>query len=245
MLTLIFGSAAHAMDAFEYQVYDNEINKPASYSLETHVNTNIKGTAEPDYLGKLDEDHLTHLTLEFARGMTANWEMGAYLQTAMGKDGIYRYAGAKLRSKFVRPRTEGNPFQYGVNFEISNVPSEFELDRWGGEIRPIFGYTIDRFTFLINPIIGLNLTPLKSLTPAFSPAVKGLFDTKEGYGIGLEYYGDFGEIDRVPVLRNGPHYIFVVLDLLNGPIELDLGLGAGLVSSANPCVAKAIFGFGF
>jgi len=237
--------SAFAMDAFEYQVYDGEINKMGAYTLETHLNSNIKGKSTPDFDGKLDENHLNHLTFEFARGMSSFWELGSYLQSALSEDGIYRYAGAKLRSKFVLPRKESDPLQLGINFEVSNVPHAFEQDRWGSEIRPILGYTIHRFKLLLNPIIDVNLTSGKSATPDFSPAFKALFDTKCGFGIGAEYYSDFGEVNRLLSRKQAEQYLFAAYDLLNSIYELNVAVGAGLSSASNPIVAKGIFGFTF
>lgn len=237
--------AALALDAFEYQAYDSEINKVGEFSLETHLNSNLVGKTTPDYAGKIDENHLSHLTFEFARGMTSFWELGTYLQTALAEDGIYRYAGVKLRSKFVVPRHEGDRLQLGVNFEISNVPAGFEQDQWGSEIRPIIGYTVARWTVLFNPIIDVDLTSGKSAAPDLSPALKVAFDTKLDFALALEYYSDLGEVNSMPSVDHAEQYVFAAYDLLGGPYELNLALGAGLNGTSNSTVAKGIFGFTF
>ena len=234
---------AQALDAFEYQVYDAEINKPGNSSLETHINT--AGAVVPPSDGSeiIPSNHLTHLTFEYARGLTSYCELGAYLQTALSPDGNYRYAGAKLRSKFALPREENRSLQLGLNFEISNVPPAFEKDRWGSELRPIVGYTFDRVTVTFNPIIGVSLTSGASATPDFSPAAKVLFDTRSGYGLGIEYYSGLGEINKLQSFPVAEQYIFAALDLLNGPFELNVAAGPGLNSGSNQWIAKIIFGF--
>ena len=245
LFLLILGRPALAMDAFEYQVYDGEINKVSEYSLETHLNSNLRGKLVADYPGQLNENHLTHLTFEFARGMTSYWELGGYLQSALAEDGTGHYAGAKIRSKFVRPTSENDPLQIGINFEISNVPLEFEQDRWGSEIRPIIGYTIARWTFLFNPIIDIDITPGKDATPDFAPALKTVFDTRMGFGLGLEYYSELGDIDKATGFDRADQYLFAAYDLLHANFELNLGLGFGLTDLSNPLVAKGILGFTF
>ena len=242
---LVFGPTARALDAFEYQVYDAGINKIGEYSIETHFNSNLNGKTDPEYPGKLNENHLNHLKFEFARGMTSNWELGAYLQTALGEDGVARYAGAKLRSKFVRPRAANDSLQLGVNFEIADVPPEFERDRWGAEARPIVGYSLDRWTLTFNPILDVDLTEGSDATPSFLPALKLVFDTRAGFGAGLEYYGDFGGVFDLARFDQAEQYAFAAFDLLDGPIELNVALGSGLTSNSNPCVVKTIVGFGF
>ena len=236
-------SFTQAMDAFEFQVYDAEINKPGNSSLETHINTAGAVVPPSDGSEKLPTNHLTHFTFEYAHGLTRYWELGAYLQTALSPDGTFRYAGTKLRSKFVLPREEDRSLQLGLNFEISNVPPAFETDRWGSELRPIIGYTIDRVTVTFNPIIGISLTSGTSATPEFSPAAKVLFDTQSGYGLGAEYYTGFGELNKLEPFPVAEQYIFAAFDLLNGPLELNVAAGPGLNSSSSQWVAKVIFGF--
>ena len=242
---LLFSKPAHALDAFEYQVYDGEINKIGEYSLETHLNSNISGKAEGEYPEQLSPNHMTHLTFEFARGMNKYWELGAYLQSALEEGGDYRFAGAKLRSKFIVPHAEGDPLQLAVNIEISSVPKEFEEDRFGSEIRPIVGYTLGRWLILFNPIVDIDLTKGASATPDFQPALKTVFDTNKGFGLGVEYYLDSGAIDKMTGLSSAEQYLFAAYDLLHGPFELNIGVGAGLSEAANSTVAKAIFGFVF
>lgn len=233
------------MDAFEYQVYDGELNKPGQLSLETHLNSILVGKREADYEEKIPDNHLTHLTFEFARGMNEFWELGAYLQSALSPDGVYHYAGVKLRSKFARRGTEKNPLQYGINFELSNIPPQFEPERWGSEVRPIVGYTWRRLTVLLNPILDINLTRGRSATPDFTPATKVMIDTRSGYALGVEYYGDAGEVGKMPGFGRTEQYLFAAFDCLGGPVELNLGVGTGLTSESNSTLVKGIFGFAF
>src|SRR6478735_8697072 len=91
---------ALAVDPFEIQVYDGTADAPGEYSAELHANRVFSGltTATPP---ELPANHQTHLTLEPAMGVLPWFEPGAYLQTAILADGTFRYAGVKLRSKFV------------------------------------------------------------------------------------------------------------------------------------------------
>jgi hypothetical protein len=83
---------ANALDAFEIQVYDDKINNVGTYTLENHVNYVISGLTIPDYPGQIPANHLAHWTLEFTRGMTPFWELGAYFQTAYSLDPKIYYA---------------------------------------------------------------------------------------------------------------------------------------------------------
>jgi hydrophobe/amphiphile efflux-1 (HAE1) family protein len=247
--TLMLSSPAYAMDAFEIQVYSSEINSPGKLSLETHLNTVLSGLTSAESPGMLPNNHMTHLTFEFAAGMNSYLELGAYLQTAYAEDGIFRYAGAKLRSKLVVPREQSGPWLLGCNFEVSNIPPEFEASRWGSEIRPIIGLNKDVWTFVVNPILGIDLSSGKSATPDLSPAAKVMANaghfSGHGFALGAEYYLASGSIHEMKSLPEAEQYLFATFDLVDGPIELDIGLGRGLNSSSNPSIGKMIAGFDF
>jgi hypothetical protein len=232
---------ALAIDAFEIQVYNGSINSIGEYSLETHLNHVFSAKKTPDFEEQTPYAHLTHLTFEFARGMTPFWEAGAYLQTAITQSPNLEWAGVKLRSKLVVPDVEKTHFHLGVNTEISNIPSHYEDARWGFELRPIIGYTWEWVTVLFNPIFDVAFSG-DSQVPAFEPALKTMVDTHQGFGLGFEYYADFGELNTVGGLDSQEHYLFGAFDLIGKSLELNVGIGAGLTSSSNGLVAKAIVG---
>ena len=235
---------AKAMDAFEIQVYDAEINRPEKLTLETHLN-NVISSGDPEYQGQISSQHLTHLTFEVGLGLKPWWELGAYLQTAIAANNQVKYAGVKLRSKFVVPRADAGNWHLGCNFEFSNVPHDFEQNPYAVEVRPILGYQEGRIIFLVNPILGSDLSQNSDATPAFAPSSKIAFDTRQGFNLGFEYYSDLGSLAKIDSLKNAIQYLFAAFDLTNGPIELNIGIGQGLTSNSNPYVAKAILGFEF
>ncbi|HEY8077390.1 MAG TPA: hypothetical protein VIF62_24860, partial [Labilithrix sp.] len=110
------------MDAYEIQVYDGTADAPGEVGAELHANRDTRARE-------------THLTLEPSYGVTKNWELGCYVQTAFLEDGSYAWSGGKLRSKHVWQI--GDEVRVGANFEVSLVPKRVEPDGWGGELRPI------------------------------------------------------------------------------------------------------------
>jgi hypothetical protein len=233
------------MDAFEIQVYDSGVNVIGSKSLEIHTNNVAEGKKAPEYPEQIPAHHLSHLTFEFAYGMTNYWELGAYLQSVLTPDSQYKFAGAKLRSKFVIPKEVSGAFQFGLNFEISDVPKPYEPVRYGAEARPILGYNTERWIFLVNPIFEFNLSDDVESSPGFAPAAKVVFDTNRGYGIGMEYYADMGSAQQMTGISEAEQYLYVVYDMLKGPMELNIGVGQGLNSESNKTQLKCIVGFEF
>jgi len=235
---------ARAIDPFEIQVYDGTANHPGSPGLELHLNTIPSGNrrAEPP---ELPQHHQSHLTFEPSLGVTRFWELGGYLQTALLGDGSLRYAGVKLRSKFVLPSEPRDHLRLGVNFELSLLPQAFERGRWGSEVRPIVAWEDERVILACNPIFDTALAGEDFRAgPSFEPAAMAKLKIQPSVALGLEYYGSIGPLAEPARLEEQRHYLFEVFDLLGVEhFELNAGVGEGLTSGSNAFVIKAITGY--
>jgi hypothetical protein len=231
---------ALALDAFEIQVYDGTANASGVPGLELHVNDVVRGstTAPPS---ELAPNHQGHFTLEPSYGVTPFWELGCYLQVALRPEGVFDFAGIKLRSKLVTPPSWSTTLRLGVNVEVSDVPRRYEAERWGLEIRPIVARDVGRISVAVNPIVSV---PLTGGPPTFEPAADALLVFPALASLGLEYYADFGDVTGWPRAREQRHYLFEVANLLRvRRFELNVGVGEGLTSASNPFVAKLIIGY--
>src|SRR5262249_47892995 len=157
-------------------------------------------------LFELPSHHQSHFTLEPSLGITAWWEIGAYFQTALRGDGVFAYAGSKLRTKFVTPPGWHPNLRLGVNIELSRVPQAFEPDPWGTELRPIVAWENERWLFAFNPIVGTSLSgPGSSEGPAFEPALMAKVKVMDVCAIGIEYFADMGPIAHPAGWSNQEH----------------------------------------
>jgi hypothetical protein len=240
--------SARAGDPFEIQVYDGTANPPGVPGVELHLNDWATGhrDAEPPLLplhGQL------HATLEPSFGVLEFWELGAYLQSALRDDGVYEWAGAKLRSKLVLPPSvlgRDAHWRLGVNLEVSLLPDRYDPDRWGSEVRPIVAWASADWLFAFNPILDQSLAGSgASDGPSFQPAFK-IARTVGPVALGVEYYSTIGPFTALPPLRDEEHYIYEVVDVLElDHVELNVGLGEGLTPASAGIVAKAILGYSF
>jgi hypothetical protein len=235
---------ARAIDPFEIQVYDGTANSPGSPGLELHVNRVFSGltTAPPP---ELPQNGQTHFTLEPSLGITPFWELGGYFQMAIRADGTFDYAGVKLRSKFVTPKDWQPHLRLGLNLEVSLLPTAYDRDQWGAEIRPIVAWENERWLFVVNPIVDLSLAgPDYGAGPTFEPAAMAKVKIAETVEVGLEYYGDFGPIASPLPPRQEIHYLFEAADLISvRSFELNVGIGEGLTPASNAFVGKLIVGY--
>lgn len=230
LLAALASRAAYAQDPFEIQVYDVETARAGDPGLEVHVNQHVL-EGEPDE---------THVTFEPHYGLTAWAEIGGYFQTALTTTGDFAYAGVKLRLKVRRPcRSWHDRIGFAINAEVSAVPSRFEPNVWGSEIRPIADLLAGRWYAAVNPILAIDLRGDLAGHPQLEPAAKLAFRPREGLALGGEAYGAFGPLDHL----GSEHVLsaYAVVDLAGSWWDLDAGAGYAWDTNDH-AVVKLIFG---
>jgi hypothetical protein len=220
LAALLVARAAYAQDEFEIQVYDSETAHAGESGLELHANHHLIHAA-PDQ---------SHLTLEPHYGATEWLELGAYLQGSLDTTGDAAFAGAKLRAKLRAPARYWNDrIGLAINFEVSGVPSRFEPNVWGSEIRPIADIHAGWLYASVNPIVGIDLAGTDAGHPRLEPAAKlGVVAGRAMFGV--EGYAS-SDVQRV----------FGTVDIRGKSWDLDFGIGANWGSPDHPIV-KLIVG---
>lgn len=251
-MALLTAPPAAAMDAFEIQVYQDDVGDPGQFGLELHSNYTVSGRKAADWPGESPPHRGLRFTLEPAVGVTDFFEIGAYLQLLHSLDRGFDFAGAKLRGKFVAPKRWDLPVMLGINVELGRVPRFVEQDGWANEFRPIVGWRGGRWLLVANPIFGWALTGPNAFVPDFEPCGKVAFDTRKGFEVGLEYYAGLGELTRGTVpLSQQAHMLYATFDLAAAPglssdWELNLAVGHGLTGGSDASwQVKSIVGRGF
>jgi hypothetical protein len=238
--------AAWALDPFEIQVYEGDINLPGRPGLEVHANFIPAGHSAPVPPARVASDNLLRLTLEPSLGLLEWWEFGAYLQFALepgAPEG--HFGGFKLRSKWIVPRRLTGDFIVGLNIEVGRGAAVFGSADWDTEFRPIIAWTRGRLMIAANPMVGWAFSgPDKGWEPDLEPAVKVRGDTGLGVGIGLEYYAGVGRLSSLATDQQ-EHVLYAIADLLDATFDANLGIGRGLSETSSDWTIKAIVGIGF
>ncbi len=248
--------AAQAVDRFEIQVYEDDVNRPGQFGLELHTNYTIDGRTTPEYAGQVPPNHVGRLTLEPALGLTDWLELGGYVQSYLAPEVGAQYGGFKLRAKMVVPESAHLPLMLGLNVEIGRVPHRVEEHGWANEFRPIIGWKNDWVLAVVNPIFGYALTGSERFKPDFEPAGKLAVNTQLGFALGAEYYAGLGRFDQdLAPVSSQEHLLFGVFDLTppagsepspSGDWELNVGVGRALTEATGPqWIVKSIFGRAF
>lgn len=243
---MVAAPPAGAVDPFEIQVYEGDINDPAQAGVEVHTNLTADGRSEPAFSGEVVPHGLLRITLEPSFGILTWWELGAYLQTAVQTgESEGRFAGFKLRTKFIVPRQRTGDFILGLNIEVGRGVAALGSAEWGTEVRPIVTFTRGRWLLAANPIFGWALTGDRHLVPELEPAFKLRANAGRYVGLGLEYYAGFGVLSAVPAVDQQEHVLYLIGDLLEGPVDLNVGVGRGLTSATDDWTIKTIVGYAF
>ncbi|HUI99045.1 MAG TPA: hypothetical protein VLY46_02365 [Usitatibacter sp.] len=235
---------AHAALPDEIQVYTSDINKQGEFGLELHVNTTPSGRSTPDFPGEIPPAHGWRLTPEFSYGMTPSLEAGLYLPLVFGADNRNRFAGPKIRVKWLALRVdeEGNGAFAGVNFEHAWVSDVLEQATRAMEVRPIVGWRDPDWLVAVNPILEFAFAgPDKGARPDFNPSIKIARRIAEGISVGPEYYMELGKVGRALPYEEQSHSLYIAVDVDRAPWVFNFGIGRGLTNATDRWTVKAIF----
>jgi hypothetical protein len=242
-LAAVPAGGAWAVDPFEIQVYEGDINRPWQPGLELHSNFVASGRGASEFPGEAVPNHTWHNTLEPSLGVLEWWELGAYLQLATAPSrSEAHFGGWKLRTKFVVPQRLTGAFTFGLNVEVGRGVAVLGSKQVDSELRPILAYARGRWFVAVNPILGWTLSGPASAAPELEPCAKLRLDTGRHVGLGVEYYAGLGRVDDLQPLARQEHFVYLVGDLLDGPIELNLGVGHGLTEASDAWTIKVIVG---
>lgn len=230
LLVCLLASVAHAQDAFEIQVYDIDTAQEGEVGVELHMNHHLIDNAANE----------THTTFEPHYGIRDWLELGGYLQASEARGDRPEFAGVKLRLKARVPHRYWNErIGLAINGELSIVPSQFEPNVYGSEIRPVAELREGHWFAAINPIIATDLGGSLAGHPQLEPCAKLSYLVNGSTFVGIEGYGAFGPIDNLgsEKVERG----FVVVDYKQRAFDIEVGVGITHGSADHP-IGKLIFG---
>jgi len=233
---IAWAGVAHAQTD-EIQVYDAEIAEPGVLNLELHNNYTFDGLKTPRFPGGLVPDHTLNGVPEWAYGVTDWFEQGLYLPLYSDSSNLGgTLNGFKVRELFVVPHAAEQTFFYGINFEFSYNAKYWDPNMYSSEIRPIFGWHLGKFDFIINPIFDNSWKGFNNLD--FVPSVRLAYNLSQTWAVAVEQYSDFGVIKHFLAADQQSQQLFGVVDYKGEPFDVEAGLGFGLTGASDRLVAK-------
>lgn len=225
----------------EIQVYDDAINTPGQWGLDTHVNYVASGIKTPEWPGDAPSNHSFRVTPEFSYGLTSEWELGAYLPFLRTGDGMGYLEGGKVRAKYLAP-SEGQAFYWGINQELGWVSLRSAEQHWNMEIRPILGYRTGHWNLTVNPIVELGLSGPGGPVADFSPAARASYALNPTLSLGVEHYAELGQIPNLEPYGQQSQVTYLVMDAEAGGLAINFGVGRGWTGASDRWTIKSIIG---
>ena len=228
----------------EIQVYMDDMSSPGQFGLDIHNNYVTSGGNQPAYPGALPTLHQYRLTPEFYYGLTDDLELGFYVLTAHAADNISYVEGEKARIKYIAPHNANSGAFWGVNLEVGRTSLLASPTPWNAEIKGIWGYRFQQWTFAVNPNLDW------SLSSGGGPVTMQL-DGKVAYNltektqIGIETYNELGPVSSLQALNQNSKTVYLALDHDFGSVDINAGIGRGLNSEGDRWVLKLIVGTHF
>ena len=135
-------------------------------------------------------------------------------------------------------------WELGLNYEVGFLPSRFDADRYGAEIRPIVGFEAQYVKLAVNPNVEVGFAGQGLRDgPDFTPAGALYGRIPDVLELGVEYYASTGPMKHVPRWSAQEHYLFAAANLLAlEGWELNAGAGFGLTENSDAFIAKVIVG---
>lgn len=239
MILCSIGSHAWAVSE-EIQVYMDEINVPKEFGLDIHTNYVISGRRIPEYLGAQAPGHVFRITPEFSYGLSPNWELGGYVLVSHATRENSSVDGEKIRLKFLATKAADQSYFWGANLEVGRVAYRLDQNPWNAELKGMFGYRGDRWTFATNPNIGWKISGPVASPSSFHLDSKIAYKTDHDVEVGLESYNEFGPLRHMGHFNQQSQTVFAVVDVNVHGWDLNLGIGRGLNSASDRWLVKAI-----
>jgi hypothetical protein len=237
LLLLAFWPVSASAQTDEIQVYDAQIAEPGVFNLMVHNNFAPQGLKTPRFPGGLVPNQTLNGVPEWAYGVTDWFEQGLYLPLYSVADGEGPVLnGFKVRELFVVPHAADRTFFYGINFEFSYNAEHWDPYRSTSEIRPILGWHLGQFDFIINPILDNTWTGVANLD--FAPSVRLAYNVSKTWAVAAELYSDYGPVKHLVSVDQQSQQLFATVDYKADDFNIEAGVGFGLTPSSDRWVVK-------
>jgi hypothetical protein len=241
VLCSAFVSQALRAQTDEIQVYTGDVEEPRKFNLTVHANYTPRGETTASFPGGVVPQGSINGAFEWAYGVSDWFEAGTYLPvyTVTRSDKLL-LDGAKVRALFAVPHAGQHRFFYGVNFELSRNSRVWDTSRYAGEIRPIIGARSGPWDFIVNPILDTSFNGFNRLD--FQPSARIAHNHGAEWAEAVEYYGDFGELRS---FGEQDRRLFAVADHAGKFLDVEAGIGFGLIKTSNKVILKTILSHTF
>jgi hypothetical protein len=239
VLLLVSAGAARAADE-EIQVYEDDLDKPGKFGLDTHINYVFANNAGPDYAGQQLSVDRVRITPEWSYGLTKDVELGLYLPLADWRNNQFTIDGYKMRVKWIAPHPESQTWYWGANFEIGQVDKRLDINPWNAELKGILGWRNSKWDLAFNTNIDWVVDGPDKTPAAVQFATKVAYKINEKLAVGVESYDGAGDFQHFGRFDGAGHEIYGAVDATLGKWALNAGVGYGYSGEPDHWTLKMI-----
>jgi hypothetical protein len=239
VLLLLSAGAARAADE-EIQVYEDDLDKPGQFGLDTHINYVPSGDRLSDYAGQQQSVYRVRVTPEWSYGLTKNLELGLYLPLADIRDNQLTFDGYKFRIKGIAPHPDSQNWYWGANFEIGQVNKKLDINPWNAELKGILGWHNSKWDLAFNTNIDWAVAGPDRQPASVQFATKIAYKLNEKLALGVESYDGAGDFNHFGRFDGAGHEIYGAVDATLGKWALNAGVGYGYSGEPDHWTLKLI-----
>ena len=231
--------AARAADE-EIQVYEDDLDKPGQFGLDTHVNYVPAGSKLFDYAGEQQSVDRVRITPEWSYGLTRDVELGLYLPLADIRDNQFALDGYKFRIKYIVPHPDGQSWYWGANFEIGQVDKRLDINPWNAELKGILGWRKGRWDLAFNTNIDWTVAGPDRQPASVQLATKIDYKLTDKLALGVESYDGAGDVNHFGRFTGSGHEVYGTVDATIGKWAFNAGVGYGYSGEPDHWTLKMI-----
>ena len=231
--------AARAADE-EIQVYEDDLDKPGKFGLDTHINYVFANNAGPDYAGQQLSVDRIRITPEWSYGLTKDVELGLYLPLADFRANQFTIDGYKMRVKYIAPHPETQNWYWGANFEIGQVDKRLDINPWNAELKGIAGWRKGKWDLSFNTNIDWAVAGPDRQSATVQFATKASYRLNDMFAVGVESYDGAGDFKHFGQFDGAGHEVYGAVDATFGKWALNAGLGYGYSGEPDHWTLKMI-----
>lgn len=224
-----------AQEAGEIQIYSSPTTGVKSSMFELHSNISPVGPKSNKAFNPL------HETIEITTGIFSNFEIGLYQFMRFYND-KYQLTGNHIRPRITAPIGWKLPVGLSLSSELGyDMDPATEKFNKTIEVRSIIDKKADLYYLALNMVFAKIY--ISGNTFNFMPNAKTSFNVHKKIALGLEYYGNLGNIKDILPQAMQYHQLYFVTDLnFNPDIEFNFGIGRGLTSISDGWNIKLLLG---
>ena len=220
----------------EIKVYTDDINSLGETSLELHGYW-----VQPAKNAAPSQSSVFNGITEFGYGFRTHWDAGLQLPFTY-VNGAWYGTGLRAEVQYIAGHDEESGAYWGGRGELGYATPVDSPQYWSMELRPILGYRVDRWHFVLNPAISMSLTG-SDQQARFEPSAKLAYQLNANNAIGIEYYLEAGPIAKFLPHEAQSETVYLIWDTRIGKTDLNLGFGVGTTDASSQQVVKLIAAF--